>query len=101
MVQQSLMTTESKQQGRLAWMALTLTPGMGALRTKRAMDGLGAAERLFEASLTELEGAGMPARAAQFVFDGRARAAAESEAKHVAEAGGSFLTREDEGYPPR
>ena len=59
------------------------------------------AERLFEASLTELEATGMPAKAAQFVADGRARAAAEDEVKRVAEAGGWFLTREDEGYPER
>ena len=43
----------------------------------------------------------MPAGAAQFVADGRARAAAEKEVKQVAEAGGIFLTREDEGYPGR
>jgi DNA processing protein len=59
------------------------------------------AERVFDASLTELEAAGMPAKAAQFVADGRARAAAEKEAKQVAEAGGFFLTREDEAYPGR
>jgi DNA processing protein len=43
----------------------------------------------------------MPAQAAQFVSDGRARAVAEKEAKQVAEAGGFFLTREDEDYPGR
>ena len=47
---------------KLAWMALTLTPGMGPTRIWKAMGRLGAAERLFEASLTELEGLGMPAR---------------------------------------
>ena len=82
-------------------MALTLTPGMGALRTKRAIERLEAAERVFEASLTELEGVGLPARAAQFVADGRAYTAAEDEAKRVAEAGGSFLTPEDQAYPER
>jgi DNA processing protein len=99
--------------GRLGWMALALTLEMGPTRIARAMARLGAnasdgetrafggAERVFEASLTELEAAGMPARAAQFVADGRARAAAEKEAKQVAEAGGFFLTREDEGYPKR
>jgi DNA processing protein len=65
------------------------------------MTRLGAAERVFEASLTELEGVGLPARAAQFVFEGRAHEAAESEAKRVAEAGGTFLTREDDSYPER
>ena len=57
--------------GKLAWMALTLTPGMGPTRIRRAMERLGDGERLFEASLTELEGVGMPARSAQFVADGR------------------------------
>jgi len=65
------------------------------------MARLGAAERVFEASLTELESVGMPARAAQFVFEGRALEAAENEARRVAEAGGFFLTREDGAYPER
>jgi len=97
---------KSSEIGRLAWMALTLTPEMGPTRIARAMARLGAAggsgaARVFEASLTELESVGMPAKAAQFVFDGRARAAAEDEAKRVAETGGSFLTREDKAYPER
>ena len=110
--------------GRLGWMALMLTPEMGPTRIARAMERLArggagldlnetghnsngsarafcGAERVFDASLTELEAAGMPAGAAQFVSDGRARAAAEKEAKQVAEAGGIFLTREDEAYPGR
>jgi DNA processing protein len=89
------------EMGRLGWMALTLTPEMGPTRIGRAMERLGSAERVFDVSLTELEGVGMPARSAQFVHDGRARAAAEDEAKRVAETGGAFLTREDEGYPRR
>jgi DNA processing protein len=89
------------EMGRLAWMALTLTPEMGPTRIAKAMARLGASERLFDASLTELEGVGMPARAAQFVFDGRARVAAEGEATRVADAGGYFLTREDAVYPQR
>ena len=92
---------KTNEVGRLGWMALMLTPEMGPTRIGRAMERLGAAERVFEASLTELESAGMPAKAAQFVFEGRARAAAEDEAKRVAEAGGFFLTREDEEYPGR
>ncbi len=90
-----------KERARLAWLALALTPEMGPTRIARAMARLESAERLFEASLTELEGLGMPARAAQFVADGRARAAAEDEAKRVAQAGGIFLTREEAAYPGR
>lgn len=92
---------ETKEKARLGWMALALTPAMGPTRIAKAMAQLGAAERVFEASLTELEGAGLPAQAAQFVFEGRAFIAAEDEAKRVAEAGGFLLTREDEAYPER
>lgn len=86
---------------RLAWLALALTPGMGATRTRKAVERLGQAERAFDATLTELEGSGLPANSAQFVFDGRARAAAEEELKRVDEAGGSVLTPDDEAYPER
>jgi DNA processing protein len=90
-----------RETARLGWMALMLTPGMGPTRIGRAMERLGASERVFEASLTELEGAGLPAASAQFVFEGRAFKAAEDEAKRVAETGGTFLTREDAAYPAR
>jgi len=101
LVQQSEMTAVARETGRLAWMALTLTPGMGPTRIWKAMGRLDSAAQLFEVSLTELEGLGMPANSAQFVFEGKARAAAEDEWKRVAEAGGSILTPEDEGYPER
>ena len=84
---------------RLAWLALALTPRMGPTRCHRAMQKLGAADRLFTASLTELESTGMPAEAAQFVFDGRAREAAAQEAARIAEQSATFLTPEDEAYP--
>ena len=70
----------SVSEARLAWLALVLTPGMGPTRCARAVRRLGAAERLFSVSLTELEGLGLPAESAQFCFDGRARKAAMEEA---------------------
>ena len=84
---------------RLAWLALALTPRMGPTRCHRAVQKLGDAPRLFTASLTELESTGMPAEAAQFVSDGRAREAAAKEAAHIAEQGAMFLTPEDKDYP--
>lgn len=92
---------EIAREARLAWMALTLTPEMGPTRIARAVASLGAAEHIFGASLTELEATGMPARAAQFIFDGRARGAAEEEARRIVETGGSFLTLGDDAYPER
>ena len=84
-----------------AWLALTLTPGMGPTRIWKAMGRLDRAERLFEASLTELESLGMPAHSAQFIFEGKARAAADDQMRRTLEAGGAILTPEDAAYPER
>lgn len=89
-------------EARVAWMALVLTPGMGPTRCTRAVQRLGGdAERLFGASLTELEGSGLPGGAAQFVFDGRARKAATEEISRLTDAGATFLTMDDAEYPGR
>jgi len=89
------------QEARLAWLGMTLTPGMGPTRCRRAVRQLGSAERVFHASLTELEGVGMPPEAAQFCFDGRAWAAAIDEEGRVNEQQASFLTPQDADYPER
>ena len=89
------------EEARLAWLALTLAPRIGPTRCHRAMQNLGAAERLFSISLTELEGLGLPAEAAQFVFSGRAQQAALDESKRIHEQGAVFLTPEDPDYPAR
>ena len=86
---------------RLGWLALALAPGMGPTRCFRAVRQLRGVERVFGASLTELEGAGLPATAAQFVFHGRARQAAEEEMRRVGEQGACLLTPDDEKYPGR
>ncbi len=56
---------------------------------------------IFDMSLTELEGLRLPAKAAQFIADGRARAAAEKEAKLVYDAGATFVAPCDDAYPGR
>ena len=91
----------TREEARLGWLALALTPEMGPRRIARAVLQLGSAARIFEAPLTELEAAGMPARASQFCADGRARAAAEQELHSILEAGATFLTHNDEEYPER
>ncbi|HEX2919046.1 MAG TPA: DNA-processing protein DprA [Edaphobacter sp.] len=88
-------------ESQLAWLAVVLTPGMGATRTWRVMRQLGDPKLIFTVSLTELEGSGMPAQSAQFLFDGKARAAAEEEWNRVQENGGLILTPSDEEYPER
>ncbi len=57
-------------QHQLAWIALTLTPGLGPKRILKAAQTLKDLSRLFHLSLTELESLNFPAPAAQFVFSG-------------------------------
>ncbi len=91
--------TISAEEGQLGWLALALAPGMGPTRTLRAVRRLGAPERLWGASLTELEGAGLTAAAAQFCFDGRGRKVAEEEVRRVHEQGAILLTPDMDAYP--
>lgn len=86
---------------RMGWLGLALTPGMGPTRVSRAVERLGGADRVFGASLTELEAAGMPAAAAQFCYAGKAWEAAEEEMRRVGDTGGVLLTRGEDEYPDR
>ncbi len=86
---------------RLAWVALTLTPGLGPKRILKAAQTLQDVSRLFQLSLTELESLNFPAPSAQFLFSGKARAEAEQELQRMREQRGVILTYEDEHYPER
>lgn len=89
----------SPDQNRLAWVALSLTPGLGPKRILRAAKVLTDLSSLFRLSLTELESLNFPAPAAQFLFTGKARTEAERELVRVVEQKGQILTFEDEDYP--
>jgi DNA processing protein len=87
------------EQNRLAWLALTLTPGLGPKRILKAAQALPDLSCLFRLSMTELEALNFPAPAAQFLFTGKARTEAERELVRVNEQKGALLTFEDEDYP--
>ena len=86
---------------RLAWLALALSPGLGPKRILDAMRELKSAARLFALSLTELEGLRFPAESAQFIFDGKARHAAEEEWERVTAQGATILSYDCPEYPER
>ncbi len=86
---------------RLAWLALALSPGLGPKRILDAVQTLGEASRIFELALTELEGLKFPAEAAQFIFDGKARQAAEEEWARVAAQGATLVSYGCPEYPER
>ncbi|HET6216102.1 MAG TPA: DNA-processing protein DprA [Acidobacteriaceae bacterium] len=89
----------SFEQSRLAWIALTLTPGLGPKRIIKAAQALPDLSSLFRLSLTELESLNFPAPAAQFLFTGKARTEAEREVVRMSEQKGAILTYAEEDYP--
>jgi DNA processing protein len=86
---------------RLAWLALALAPGLGPKRILDAMRQLETPSQIFALPLTSLEGLKFPAEAAQFVFDGKARSAAEQEWARVAAEGATIVTFSCPEYPER
>src|SRR5665213_3450337 len=95
------LTDPQLDEDRLAWLALTLTPGLGP---KRIIDGVNKLEtpsQVFELPLTELEALRFPAHSVQFIFDGKARRAAEQEWAAVAAHGATILTYSCADYPER
>ena len=88
-------------ENRLAWLALTLAPGLGPKRIVDAVRELDAPSQVFGLPLTALEGLRFPAEAAQFIFDGKARAAAEEEWSKVAAQGATLVTFGCPEYPER
>src|SRR5580658_7399066 len=88
-------------QNRLAWVALTLTPGLGPKRILKAAEALPDLASVFRLSLTELESLNFPAPSAQFLFTGKARTEAERELVRMGEQRGVILTFADEEYPER
>ncbi|MGP8270177.1 MAG: DNA-processing protein DprA [Terracidiphilus sp.] len=100
---QSAVLAEAAQldEERLAWLALALSPGLGPKRILDAMKTLKEPGRILSLGLTELEGLRFPAEAAQFIFDGKARRAAEEEWARVAAQGATVVSFGCAEYPER
>ena len=97
----AVQTAAPLDEERLAWLALTLTPGLGPKRILDAVERLDAPASIFALSLTALEGLRFPAEAAQFLFDGKARRAAEEEWTRVVAQEATVVTYSCPEYPER
>lgn len=94
-------STSGIDEDRLALLALALTPNIGPKRIADAMRDLQCPAQLFALTLTELEGLRFPADAAQYIFDGKARRAAEEEAAQFAKRDVKLITLASPEYPKR
>ena len=85
----------------LNWLALAMTPGVGAGRGKKLVEFFGGIANIFAASLTDLEAAGLPAAAAQSIALGKSMELAAAEADRLCEMGAGVVVPSDEAYPKR
>src|SRR5271157_4264553 len=85
----------------LQWLALSLAPGIGPGRGRKLAELFDGTERLFAASLTELESAGLPASAAQSLALGKSLDLAAEELDRVKIFGGRVLAQDDPDFPKR
>jgi len=86
---------------QLQWLALSLTPGVGIGRGRRLVESFGGIDRLFAASLTAIEAAGLPAAAAQSIALGKSLELAAAELDHARELGARVIVPGDAEYPRR
>ena len=94
-------TDQNALQSTLQWLALSLTPGVGASRGRKLVELFDGVERLFTASLTELEAAGLPAASAQSLALGKSLELAADELDRVKALGGSVVPLDHPNYPER
>src|SRR5438477_9702431 len=86
---------------QISWLALTLTPGLGPTRGKRLLEFFGSIEGVLNATLTELEAAGLPTQSAQSLATGRSVELAHDEVAKAAAAGVQLVVLDDSAYPTR
>ena len=87
------------QEKARAWLALSLTPGLGPTRVRRLVEYFGGAAAVLRASLTELESTGILASSAQSLGTGKSAELAQEELARAAGIGVRVVTLDDSDYP--
>lgn len=85
----------------LDWLSLSLTPGLGSRLTGKLLRQFGSPEKIFRASLTELESCHLPAAPAQAIHAKRAHKDAETELAQIRKLGCRLLNWDEPEYPLR
>jgi len=83
----------------LGWLALALTPGLGARMAGKLLRQFGGPEAIFNASLTSLEAQQLPAAVAQAIHSRQPLSAASKELAQAQAAKCRLLTWDEPEYP--
>jgi DNA processing protein len=97
----SVATSSPSATHLVEWLALLLTPGLGPTRSRKLVEHFGSAEKVFQASLTELESTGIQAVSAQSIATGKSAELAREEQARALAAGINVLSMDDPLYPSR
>src|SRR6202142_1246286 len=85
----------------LCWLALALTEGLGPSRIRKLVEHFGSADRVLQASLTELEATGMRAVSAPALATGKSLELAQDEVARAMRASATIISLSSAEYPPR
>ena len=85
----------------LGWLALALTPGLGARMAGKLLREFGSPEAIFNASLTTLEAQRLPAAVAQAIHTRQPLSDATKELAKAQATGCRLLTWDEPDYPAR
>ncbi|HEV3252831.1 MAG TPA: DNA-processing protein DprA, partial [Candidatus Acidoferrales bacterium] len=85
----------------LGWLALALTPGLGARMAGKLLREFGSPEAIFNASLTALEAQRLTAPVAQAIHTRQPLSEAAKELAQVEQAGCRLVTWDEPAYPRR
>lgn len=88
--------TEEEQ---LEWLALRLTPGLGARKTNQLLEQVGSPRAVFRCSASELESHGLAGSVARSLAGGCCFEDAVEQHEKVKASGTVLIPRTDEGYP--
>jgi len=83
----------------LGWLALALTPGLGARQAGKLLREFGGPEEIFNASLTALEACRLPPAVAQAIHSRAPLGDAEKEFAQAKQLGCRLLTWDEPAYP--
>jgi DNA processing protein len=82
------------------WLGLARVDGLGVRGAHQLIGYFGSPQAVYQASLTELEGCGLPASVARAIFVQAGLKEADKEIGAAEKAGCSLVTYGREGYPP-
>ena len=84
----------------LYWLALSLTPGLGARKSADLLGRYGSPMAIFRSSASELQSAGLPGSVARSITSGCAFEDAAEQQERLKSSGTGLVTVVDDAYPP-